>query len=111
MPPATKNGRYIVASPFGRGNAFYEDMGEQDVLQVLREVQRLYSIDPDRIYLTGGSMGGWGAWNIGLRCPDMFAALAPVMGPTEFAFWAGPEPRRPATRAAARCRPSRCRRR
>ena len=95
MPPATKNGRYIVASPFGRGNAFYEDMGEQDVLQVLREVQRLYSIDPDRIYLTGGSMGGWGAWNIGLRCPDMFAALAPVMGPTEFGFWTGPEPRWP----------------
>ncbi len=89
IPEATEGGRFIVVQPFGRGNTMYQDMGEQDVLEVLAEVERLYWIDPDRICLTGGSMGGGGTWYIGLRHPDRFAALAPVMGPTDFRFWLG----------------------
>jgi predicted peptidase len=34
--------------------------------------------DPDRVYLTGLSMGGYGAWELGLREPRRFAALVPV---------------------------------
>jgi hypothetical protein len=41
-------------------------------------VQKAYSIDPDRVYLTGLSMGGGGTWHIGLRYPDRFAAIVPV---------------------------------
>lgn len=89
MPFATEKGRYIVANPFGRGNTMYQNIGENDVLAVMAEVKRLYSIDENRIYLTGGSMGGAGTWNIGLAFPDKFAALAPIMGPTEYAFWTG----------------------
>lgn len=89
MPFATEKGRYIVANPFGRGNTMYQNIGENDVLAVLAEVKRLYSIDEKRIYLTGGSMGGAGTWNVGLAFPDKFAALAPIMGPTEYAFWTG----------------------
>ncbi len=91
MPFATAGGRYIVANPFGRGNAMYQHLGENDVLRVLAEVKRLYHIDENRIYLVGGSMGGCGTWNIGLSYPDLFAAIAPIMGPTEFSFWNGPE--------------------
>ena len=87
MPHATAQERYIVANPFGRGNTMYQNIGENDVLQVLREVKRLYNIDENRVYLTGGSMGGAGTWHIGLSFPDQFAAIAPIMGPTEFAFW------------------------
>ena len=36
--------------------------------------------DPRRIYLTGLSMGGYGVWDVALRAPDRFAALAPVCG-------------------------------
>lgn len=90
MPHATAGGRYILVNPFGRGNTMYQNIGEQDVLAVLKEVQRLYSIDENRIYLTGGSMGGAGTWWIGLSYPDRFAAIAPIMGPTEFAFWNNP---------------------
>ncbi len=89
IPEATAGGRYILVNPFGRGNTMYQDLGEQDVLTVLAEVQRLYRIDADRIYLTGGSMGGGGTWYVGLRHPDLFAALAPVMGPTDYGFWLG----------------------
>jgi predicted peptidase len=31
-------------------------------------------IDPDRVYVTGLSMGGFGAWDLLARRPDLFAA-------------------------------------
>jgi len=89
MPFATEKERYIVANPFGRGNTMYQKIGENDVLKVLQEVKRLYNIDENRIYLTGGSMGGGGTWHLGLAYADQFAAIAPIMGPTEFSFWFG----------------------
>lgn len=36
--------------------------------------------DPTRFYLTGGSMGGYTAWQLGMTRPEMFAALSPVCG-------------------------------
>jgi predicted peptidase len=37
-------------------------------------------IDPDRIYITGLSMGGMGTWGIIQEHPDFFAAAVPVCG-------------------------------
>jgi predicted peptidase len=37
-------------------------------------------VDPDRVYLTGLSMGGYGAWNYATDFPDRLAALAPISG-------------------------------
>jgi len=36
--------------------------------------------DPDRVALTGLSLGGYGVWHLALLAPDRFAALAPVCG-------------------------------
>jgi predicted peptidase len=38
------------------------------------------TIDPQRVYITGLSMGGFGAWDLIARRPDLFAAAAPVCG-------------------------------
>lgn len=38
------------------------------------------NIDTKRVYLTGLSMGAWGAWNLAFAHPDMFAALVPIAG-------------------------------
>lgn len=35
-------------------------------------------VDPDRVYLTGCSMGGMGTWEIAESAPHLFAAIAPV---------------------------------
>ena len=51
--------------------------GEQDALDAISWVQSNYAVDPDRIYLMGFSMGGRGAYAIGMNIPDMFAAVAP----------------------------------
>ncbi len=39
-----------------------------------------FSIDTDRVYLCGISMGGYGTWNTAMAFPDMFAASAPCCG-------------------------------
>lgn len=72
---------YIVACPKGREPAsMYLGAAERDVMDVISEVRRAYRIDPDRIYMTGHSMGGFGTWSIAMNHPDLFAALAPVAG-------------------------------
>lgn len=38
------------------------------------------NIDESRIYLTGLSMGAWGAWDLAFAHPDRFAALVPIAG-------------------------------
>lgn len=73
-------GDFIVVAPYGRGDMGYRSIGEQDVLDVLEMALRTYSIDPDRVYLTGSSMGGHGAWRIGALYSDRFAAIAPFCG-------------------------------
>lgn len=50
------------------------------VIQLLKSLKRTYSIDPNRVFLTGHSMGAFATWNIGLRYPDRFAALVPLSG-------------------------------
>ena len=77
---AEKHG-YIVACPKGRKPAsMYIGDAEKDVMDVLAEVQRAYNVDPNRIYLTGHSMGGFGTWSVAMNHPDVFAAIAPISG-------------------------------
>jgi predicted peptidase len=48
--------------------------------QLLDDVSAKYRIDPDRIAVTGISMGGYGAWALALAYPDRFSALVPICG-------------------------------
>ncbi|MGA9119835.1 MAG: prolyl oligopeptidase family serine peptidase [Bacteroidota bacterium] len=74
----------IYMEPHGRGNTQYLGMGDKDIMQVIAEAKRLFNVDEDRIYLTGDSMGGWGTWNVSTRHPDLFAAIAPVFGGSDY---------------------------
>jgi poly(3-hydroxybutyrate) depolymerase len=69
---------FIVASPFARGTMGYRGIAERDVYDMLAEVERLYPVDADRVYLTGISMGGAGALWYALTRPDVWAAVAPL---------------------------------
>lgn len=39
-----------------------------------------HPVDKSRIYLTGLSMGGYGSWEMAMRRPSLFAAVAPICG-------------------------------
>jgi predicted peptidase len=51
-----------------------------DLAALIDEIVSTYSVDEDRIYVTGMSMGGFGAWSLILDDPDRFAAVAPIAG-------------------------------
>ena len=47
---------------------------------MIDEVLAKYNVDKSRVYLTGLSMGGFGAWELAEQFPDYFAAVAPICG-------------------------------
>jgi predicted peptidase len=52
----------------------------QAALELIDKVIRENEIDPDRVYLIGLSMGGFGTWEFTSRRPDLFAAAVPMAG-------------------------------
>jgi len=74
----------IYMEPHGRGNNNYLGLGDQDVVRAIRLAKERFSVDEERVYLVGDSMGGWGTWNVATRHPDLFAAIAPIYGGADY---------------------------
>lgn len=49
------------------------------VLNTLRDACRRFSIDTDRVFLSGHSIGGDAAWDLGLSHPDLWAGVIPIV--------------------------------
>lgn len=47
---------------------------------MIDDVMANYNVDKSRVYLTGLSMGGYGAWDLAMAYPGYFAAIAPICG-------------------------------
>ena len=81
---------YIEVHPLGRlGENAYRFEGETDVDEAIEAVCRNYSIDRMRIVLRGSSLGGVGAWMVGLKRPDRWVAVGPTAGPVDTIVFAG----------------------
>jgi len=78
---SSKDWCHIVAPtnrrPFGYD---WEDFGRMDAMEVLDLAKRSQRHDRSRVYVTGHSMGGHGAWHLGVTYPDKFAAVGPSAG-------------------------------
>lgn len=71
----------IVISPQCPQEAAWTDVWiVEGVHALIGDALTRYRIDPQRVYLTGLSMGGRGTWALGIAQPERFAALAPVCG-------------------------------
>lgn len=68
---------FIIVAPLCPAG---EQWANGPLLQLLDEIGRKFAVDPGRVYLTGLSMGGYGAWFLGLAHPERFAAIAPTCG-------------------------------
>ena len=62
------------------GRFWAETAPMQLVLDALDSAAAEYQTDPDRVYLTGNSMGGYGSWIIAGRNPGKVAAIVPICG-------------------------------
>lgn len=78
---ARRNGEFpfIVIFPQAGWDWTSESAGEL-VLAVLHDAESHYSIDTDRVTLTGMSSGGKGTWALGARYPQTWNALVPMGG-------------------------------
>lgn len=56
----------------------------ESLAALLDEVSARERVDPARIYLTGLSLGGSGAWHLATAYPERFAALAPICGSSDW---------------------------
>lgn len=80
---ATSLGAILVAPATERG---WSPIGDSLILSSISRVQRDYNVDPDRIYVTGQSMGGHLSWRTALTYGDRYAAFSPMSG--GYAEWA-----------------------
>ncbi|HNM19331.1 MAG TPA: hypothetical protein PKL59_15265, partial [Nitrospira sp.] len=70
--------QYILACPTYPAGAWFTRRAEDLVLATVHLVRERYRIDPNRIFLSGMSNGGIGAWLIGMHHAPLFAGLAPM---------------------------------
>lgn len=71
----------VVVMPQCRRNSWWtEPAMEAQALKALEKSLKEFKGDPDRVYLTGLSMGGYGTWGLASKYPGRFAALAPICG-------------------------------
>ncbi len=50
------------------------------LMTLIADLVEKLPVDPARIYLTGSSMGGFGAWSLAAKYPDIFACAVPLCG-------------------------------
>lgn len=55
-------------------------ISEQLAIEILDKIIKENSVDVNRLYITGLSMGGYGTWDMIARYPDKFAAAVPICG-------------------------------
>lgn len=66
MPQCPENSFWVAEIPF--------------IKEFIMKIVKEFHCDPDRISLTGLSMGGYGTWYTAMAYPEMFAAIAPCCG-------------------------------
>ncbi len=81
-----KLGAILVAPGEAGPNEGYQfSMRERDAaIGALRWAMLRFNIDPNRVFASGISRGGHLTWDVSLRRPDRFAALAPFIGCPRF---------------------------
>ena len=57
-----------------------QSLPSRTALELLQALRQRWSIDPDRILVSGLSMGGYGGWDLALRFPDLLAGALLVCG-------------------------------
>jgi predicted peptidase len=61
-----------------RGQRWDQEPMIKAVVTLLNDFIPRANVDPDRVYITGLSMGGIGTWRVAHAAPDKFAAVAPM---------------------------------
>ena len=84
VAPQCPQGKQWVNTPWGKGSYSTEKVPISDelrmALEIVEQVKKDFPVDPDRVYVMGLSMGGYGSWDAVARRPELFAAAVPICG-------------------------------
>ena len=83
---ATRHGYITVAVDWQKPHQLQYEYSAREhhaVLSVLRDVCRHFSVDTDRVYLSGHDSGGDAAWDIALAHPDLWAGVLPIVAKSD----------------------------
>ena len=94
-PTPADQEKKIVLHVFGRTNNAYRWAGETDVFEAIDAVKRRFEIDERRVVLRGFSMGGAGAWHLGLHHPSLWSSVEAGAGFSETKKYARLKPDTP----------------
>ncbi len=78
---ASRHGYIVIAPRWTRPSQLSYEYSQKEqaiVLKSLRDAMRRFSIDPDRVFLTGHFDGGTAAWDIGQSHPEHWAGVIPI---------------------------------
>ena len=74
--PEVSGYKYLaLRAPNDTWNGFYDDYVPPLIINLIRQFTLLGEVDPDKVFLIGYSHGGYGAFFIGPKIPDRFAAI------------------------------------
>jgi predicted peptidase len=72
---------YLTVIPQSEKRTWRAKTADGDrAVRILAEVEKTFKTDPDRVVLSGLSMGGYGTWSHAAAMPDKWAAIVPVCG-------------------------------
>lgn len=83
---ATRFGYIVIAPQWTREHQRKYEFSAREhaaVLYSLRDACKRFSVDTDRVFLSGHSMGGDAAWDISLAHPDLWAGVLPVVATSD----------------------------
>ena len=77
---ATRQGYIVIAPDWNPAKLLDYDFsafGHAAVLLTMKDALRRFSVDTDRVFLSGHGIGGTAAWDIGVSHPDLWAGVVP----------------------------------
>ncbi|RPI74125.1 MAG: hypothetical protein EHM42_15715, partial [Planctomycetaceae bacterium] len=81
---AARHGYIVVAPEYqskpNQTQYDYSVLAHTRALQALRDAGNRFSLDFDRVFLSGHQMGGDAAFDLGFSHPDLFAGVIPIAG-------------------------------
>lgn len=80
----------VAITPLALGTGgWYLDEALVDTLEAWVDVTGRFTIDPERTYSSGYSMGGYGTYRLGTLLPELLAAGVSWVGPPTNGIWTG----------------------
>jgi len=83
----------LVATSLSRGDdGWYQNEAEYDVFEMWADIASHFTLDTERVVITGYSMGGYATYRLGTLYPDLFGKAFSVVGPPGDGIWVPPSP-------------------